>query len=378
MSTDLEGKLLKAKIELMTRSAFISTIALSLRHLITDATATADVNGTTIRYNPEFLKKQTVIQFAGLMAHECWHVAFQHLARRGNRDPIIWNCAGDYVINHMLTKAGFEIPTAGLLDKKYGDGWSTDSVYDDLMKEKKDFSTENLMLDLREEDGGGGGGGTSGPELDSKITNIIVRARTQAQMSGKAAGEIPDEIERMIDELLNPKLPWPVILHRFLDQRVKEEYSWARKNRRYPSDTYMPSLHSYGLGHLTFAVDTSGSIDDDELQEMLSEIKGIQQVFNPEHMTIIDCDSKIHQVHIIDQTTDIMSLDFHGGGGTSFQPVLDYVEEHPTQALIYFTDLHGESTLNPVNYPVLWICSSDHEPATIGETVYVDHYSTAV
>ena len=376
MSTDLEGKLLKAKIELMTRSAFISTIALSLRHVITDATATADVNGTTIRYNPEFLKGQTVIQFAGLMAHECWHVAFQHLARRGDRDPIIWNCAGDYIINHMLTKAGFEIPTAGLLDKKYGDGWSTDSVYDDLMKEKNDFNTANLMLDLRED---GDDGGSDGPKLDSAVTNIIVRARTQAQMGGKQIrGEIPDEILRILDELLNPKLPWQVILQKFLDQRVHEEYSWARKNRRYPSDTYMPSLHSYGLGHLTFAIDTSGSIDDGELQEMLSEIKGVQQVFNPEYMTIIDCDSTIHQVHTIDQTTDILSLEFHGGGGTSFQPVLDYVEEHPTQALIYFTDLHGETHLDPVNYPVLWICNSDHEPATIGETVYVDHYSTAV
>ena len=377
METDLEGKLLKAKIELMTRSAFISTIALSMQHIITDATKTADVNGAIIRYNPEFLKGQTIAQFAGLMAHECWHVAFQHLARRGDRCPIIWNCAGDYIINHMLTKAGFEIPTGGLLDKKYGDGdWSTDKVYDDLIKEGKDFDTESLMLDLRE--GEGGGKGKDGLELDSKVTNIIVRARTQAQMSGKAAGEIPDEIERMIDELLNPKLPWPIILHKFLDQRVREEYSWARKNRRYPSDTYMPSLHSYGLGHLTFAIDTSGSIDDEELQEMLSEIKGIQQVFNPERMTVIDCDSEIHQVYEVDQNTDIMSLTFHGGGGTRFQPVLDYVAEHPTQALIYFTDLYGESDLDPVNYPVLWICNSDHEPATIGETVYVDHYSTAV
>jgi predicted metal-dependent peptidase len=374
MTTNLEGKLLKAKIELMTRSAFISTIALSLRHVITDATATADVNGTTIRYNPEFLKGQTIVQFAGLMAHECWHVAFQHMARRGDRDPIIWNCAGDYIINYMLTKAGFEIPTGGLLNKKYGDGWSTDGVYDDLMKEKKDFDTGSLMLDLRE----GEEGDKKGIELDSAVTNIIVRARTQAQVAGKAAGEIPDEIERMIDKLLNPKLPWPIILHKFLDQRVHEEYSWARKNRRYPSDTYMPSLHSYGLGHLTFAIDTSGSIEDKELQEMLSEIKGIQQVFNPERMTIIDCDSQIHQVHDITQNTDIMSLKFHGGGGTMFQPVLDYVSKHPTQALIYFTDLYGETTLDSVEYPVLWICNSDHPPATIGETVYVDHYSTTV
>ena len=375
MEINLEGKLLKAKVELMTNSAFISTIALSMTHVITDKTATADVNGTVIRYNPEFLKNQSISQFAGLIAHECWHVAFQHLARRGNRDPIIWNCAGDYIINYMLTKAGFEIPTGGLLDKKYGDGWSTDQVYDDLIKEQKTFNTESLMLDLRE------GTKDKNEKLtrDSAVTNIIVRARTQAQMSGKqAVGEIPDEILRTIDQLLNPKLPWPVILHRFLDQRVREEYSWARKNRRYPSDTYLPSLHSYGLGNLTFAIDTSGSIEDEELQEMLSEIKGIQQMFNPERMTIIDCDSVIHKIHEIDQTTDILSLKFSGGGGTSFTPVLEYVEKHSTQALIYFTDLYGEEDLDPVNYPVLWICNSDHEPANIGETVYVDHYHTTM
>ena len=192
---ELEGKLLKAKIELMTRSAFISTIALGMRHVITDATKTADVNGTVIRYNPEFLKGQTITQFAGLMAHECWHVAFQHMARKGDRDHIIWNCTGDYIINHMLTKAGFEIPTGGLLNKKYGEGWSTDGVYDDLIKEGKDFDTGALMLDLRE-----GEGDKKGIELDSAVTNIIVRARTQAQMS-KTAGEIPDEISRIIDKL---------------------------------------------------------------------------------------------------------------------------------------------------------------------------------
>ena len=374
MSDEQEGKLLKAKIELMTKSAFISTIALSLKHVITPETKTADVNGHVIRYNPEFIKGQSVAQFAGLIAHECWHVAFQHLSRRGDRDPIIWNCAGDYVINYMLTKAGFEIPTNGLLDNKYDHTWSTDKVYDDLIKEKKDFDTGTLMIDLNED-----GMSEDDGSLNSPITNVIVRARTQAQIAGEEkAGLIPDEILRRIEELLNPKLPWQIILHKFLDRRVKEEYSWSRRNRKFPDSIYLPSLHSYGLGNLTFAIDTSGSIEDEELKEMLSEIQGIQQVFNPEKMTIIDCDSKIHQIHEIDQSTNILDLKFSGGGGTSFQPVLDYVSEHPTQALIYFTDLYGEDDLEPVDYPILWICNSDHNPASIGETVYVDHYSTAV
>jgi predicted metal-dependent peptidase len=376
MTKDLESKLLKAKIELMSRSPFISTIALSLRHIITDKCTTADVCGTTVRYNPTFIEKQSVIQFAGLMAHECWHVAFQHLARRGNRDPLVWNAAADYVINFMLIKAGFEIPKEGLLDSKYDEEWTTDTVYEDLMKDKQDYSC--IMLDLNDEGEGEGDSPTKKLSIDSEITNIIVRARTQALASGRnIKGDIPDEILRTIDELLNPKLPWQVILHKFLDNRVKEDYSWARKNRRY-RNAYMPSMHSYGLGNLTFAIDTSSSVSETELQEMLSEIKGIQQTFNPESMRIIDCDAEIHEVYEVTQGMDILDLDFHGGGGTSFLPVLDYVDKHPTQALIYFTDLYGEEEIDPVDYPVLWICNSDHPPATIGETIYVDHYCPTV
>ena len=211
--------------------------------------------------------------------------------------------------------------------------------------------------------------------INSPVTNIIVRAKTQAEISGEAArGSIPDEILRRIDQLLNPKLPWQVILSKFLDRKIKENYSWARRNRRYVSSIYMPSLYSEGLGNLTFAIDTSGSIEDDELQEMLSEIQGIQQVFNPETMKIIDCDSTIHEIHEIDQSTDIMSLKFHGGGGTSFKPVLNYVKENPTQALIYFTDLEGETELDDIESPIIWICTSDHEPSKIGETVYMHEY----
>ena len=365
MSTELEAKLLKAKIELMTRSAFISTIALSAKHTITDKVPTAAVKGTHIMYNPTFIQNLSVRQFAGLIAHECWHIAFQHAGRKNGRDHIIWNCAGDFVINHLLVQGGFEMPDDILIDKKYDDDWSTDAVYDDLIKNCTDFDTSKLMLDLDSE--------AESPTATSEITDVVVRAKAQAQISGdtKAIGELPGEILRIIDELLNPKLPWPVILNRFLDQRTRQEYSWARKNRRFQS-TYMPSLHSYGLGHLTFAIDTSGSVDDEELQRMLSELRGIQQVFNPEHMTIIDCDSEIHQVHEINQNTDIMSLKFSGGGGTSFLPVLEYVTKHPTQALVYFTDLYGESDLDEVDYPILWICNSEHKPATIGETIYVD------
>ena len=99
MEVDLENKLLKGKIEIMTKSVFISTICLSVRHIITNSVPTAATNNTTIFYNPEFISKLNVPEVEGLIAHECWHIAYQHLLRRGDRDPILWNVAGDYKIN---------------------------------------------------------------------------------------------------------------------------------------------------------------------------------------------------------------------------------------------------------------------------------------
>jgi predicted metal-dependent peptidase len=201
-----------------------------------------------------------------------------------------------------------------------------------------------------------------------EIKGIVVAAQTQSKLAGRASGEIPTEVARNIDELINPVIPWRILLYKFMNNRSKDLFSWSRRNRRYSE--YLPSLYSENLSHLYFAIDTSGSVSKDELIELLSEIKSIKDTFNPSKMTIIDCDSHIHNVHEIDANTDILSLKFNGGGGTRFTPVLEYLEDKQPEALIYFTDLYGENSLNPVNYPILWICNSEHPPMNIGETIY--------
>ncbi|MEA2037085.1 MAG: VWA-like domain-containing protein [Nanoarchaeota archaeon] len=360
MSFDaLETKLLKAKIELMSKSVFISTIALSIKHIISDKVSTAATNGNKIWYNPDFIKDLSIPEFVGLIAHECWHIAFLHLSRGKGKDPERYNEAGDYVINNMLTSSRFKIPPGGLVDKKYKD-MTTEQVYDILMAMPK--TPENMMKDL-----------TEAPEENVSEQNIkatIVRANTQATLAGQKPGELPEEISRLIDELLDPKLPWEQLLHKFIDNTIKTDFNWNRRNRRYKE--YLPSRCDGGLSHLTFAIDTSGSVSDKAVQELLSEIQYIQDTFCPERMTIIDCDTKINHIHEVDQSTRISELEFIGGGGTRFHPVVNYVNDHPTQALIYFTDLYGDSDVGEVGYPILWICNSDADPAKVGETIYLE------
>ena len=186
----LEKKLLKAKIELMTKSVFLSTINLSVKHVISNMVATAGTDCKQILYNPDFCKNLTIIELTGLMAHECWHIAFMHKLRQGDRNHVLWNKAADYVINNMLLDSGYTLPPGGLADKIYTD-MSTEQVYDALLKNNEN-QEEYDLLDLLDTEG-------NAEEATEAVKNILVKAVTQSKIAGKAASEIPESILRDID-----------------------------------------------------------------------------------------------------------------------------------------------------------------------------------
>lgn len=368
----LEDKIRYAKVQLMTKSVFLSTICLRLRHQISDVVPTAGTNGLNIYYNPDFIANLDTNELTGLLAHEVWHVAYHHLTRLNGRDPRLWNIAGDYVINYMLTKANFTLPKGGLYDPQYAD-MTTEQVYDiifDKAEEYPDFHEDILQP--------GAGDGTDQDQLSpedirDKLTSIVVQAQTQSMMANKAAGEIPGEINRMIDDLINPKLDWKQLLDRYVSEKVKNDFSWQRPNRRFMPDHYLPSMYSDTIGNITIAIDTSGSINEDDLRDMLTEIESIREIYKPKELTIIDCDYIIHNVHKVDEHTDILGLKFSGCGGTQFEPVFNYCRDNPPTLLIYFTDLWADPIKEHVEYDVLWVCTdSTHDPAEIGETIYTD------
>ena len=201
---------------------------------------------------------------------------------------------------------------------------------------------------------------------------MILKAHTQAKMVDPNFGTSCTEVDRQINKLLNPVIPWETLLDNFLSTKIKEDYSWSKPNRRFYPDMYLPSQESEGLGNITIAIDTSGSIEDNQLNSILSEIAFIKDKFKPKELTILDCDWEIHNIHKVDESTDILSLKFSGGGGTQLSPVFEYCDKQPPEALIYFTDLHARQITEEPEYPVLWICYSNHEEAPIGTTIYTE------
>lgn len=367
--TPQEKSFNKAKIGLMgmQNSVFITSILFSLKFLWDETCPTAYTDGSCIGVNPEFWLKLTTEEQIGLLAHETWHVAFNHMFRSKNFEHKKYNIAADHVINLMLLADGFELPKGGLHDSKYKD-MSTEAVYKLLPNPPKRKGGIEYDCDIRKPKKG------EADKIQQQVKEILVKAATRAKMQGtKAYGSIPGDILIMLDELVNPKLPWTTILQNYMSSFACEDYSYQRPNRRFSPEFYLPSLHSEALGEICVAVDTSCSVSDEQFKKFLSEINEIKEKLKPLLTTIIDFDTKIHKIHKLGPEDTMEGVGFAGRGGTDLTPVFEYYAKTHPNVLIIFSDLECCEITEDPNYPVIWICvDNPNAHVNFGEIIHFD------
>jgi predicted metal-dependent peptidase len=71
-------------------------------------------------YDPEWVVTLQPEEVGGLYWHEVMHPTLNHFERRGDRDPYLWNVAGDVFINDHGRAAGFKFPKGGLYSETFG------------------------------------------------------------------------------------------------------------------------------------------------------------------------------------------------------------------------------------------------------------------
>ena len=105
------------------------------------------------------------------------------------------------------------------------------------------------------------------------------------------------------------------------------------------------------------ALDTSGSISDEEFKQAIKEVLNIVKNYNHE-ITIIECDNEIRRSYKVKNVKDIKER-INIRGGTKFTPVFEYANKNKVNLLVYFTDGKGEARLEviPRGYKVLWVIS---------------------
>ena len=393
----------KVKRNLVLKHPFFAMIALRQKYVETKRIPTMAVDGVHLFYNPAFVEKLTFNELLAVFAHEVLHLACAHHARRGSRDLELWNEACDLAINPIVEDAGFTLPEDALLEERFRN-LAAETIYARLEKEQTSQAANgqtagSLILGASDPNDGvdgdgpswapdpGGCGGVidavtddgrpvSPDEMERVQKDWEIIARQAAQIARtRAQGELPAGLERFVASFDQPTVDYRSLLRLFVDQSNKNDYRWTPPNRRYISQgLFLPSLSSPQLRPIVIAIDTSGSIGDEELAQFAAEVNAIIAEWEPEWVDVVYCDAGVASVERFGPDDWPVTLHASGGGGTSFRPAFDWVEREQLDpaCFIYFTDLYGDFPDDPPDYPVLWLTTTKGMTAPFGETVEME------
>jgi predicted metal-dependent peptidase len=384
-------RLVTARVGLLLRHSFFGNLATRLQLVNADEwCSTAATDGKRFYYNSRFITKLKTKEVEFLVGHEVLHVVYDHMGRRGNRDPQIWNIADDYAVNADLKrhKVGEFITSVPCLYESKYDGMAAEAIYDDLMKNVQKISIDDLldkMLDDHmdgddEGEGGcdgdneGNGGGTSkgkrpkmSPEEREQARQEMKQAILAAAQSAEA-GTIPKGVERLIKDVTSPVMPWRELIQTNLTSAIRTDYSWMRPSRRgWHMDAVMPGMTPGEEIDVVVAIDMSGSISDRQAKAFLGEIAGMMDAFDGYKVHVFCFDTEIYnpQDFNSENMETIDEYEPQGGGGTDFDAIFEYLKEigNVPKRLIVFTDGYPCGSWGDADYcDTTWIIHGDKDP----------------
>jgi predicted metal-dependent peptidase len=378
--------LAKARTKLLLDSPFFGVLALKLR-VAEGQTQTMATNGTYLWYNPIWVAALPFLQLLGVVAHEIMHCALLHMYRRGDRDPRKWNVACDYAINWILVHDfGFQLPPGALISEEYSKK-SAEEIYS-LLPDDPEGPCGPGELGLVPTEKGDGPGcynvpwgeftdpqdskDTSQPSIPEQIQDWQI-AQRQALQAEKAAGNIAGNLLEQLG-LGEAKVDWVTQLSNVVGSIAKTDFNWYPPEQLYLSlGLHVPTLNAPSIGHLTYAIDSSGSMDIQALNDCNAELNMLLENVHFEGVTVIQCDTRLQGEPLEFEPEETVEFTAIGRGGTCFKPVFDYVKKHPTDALIYFTDMEpwDWNEIEQPECPVYWARTANIT-APFGE--YIDVY----
>jgi len=388
-------KIVGARIALLLKAPFFGNLATRLKiENADDWCPTAATDGRKLYYNSEFLKKMPAKQLEFLIGHEVLHCVYDHMGRRGERDPQLWNIADDYCVNQDLLdqRIGERIPV-GLYEPKYR-GWSAEEVYDDLYKNADKIDIDDLVDKLLDEhlDGNGDSGegedgdekkdGKGRPKLSEEERKQIRDEIKEAVMSAAqtvGAGNLPSGVKRLIKDLTAPQLNWRELLQQQIVSTIRSDYTWSRVSRKgWDIDAVLPGNDVEREIDICVAIDASGSMSDGMLKDILSEVKGIMESYNSFKLHLWSFDTEIYNAKIFTQENldEIMEWEVGGGGGTMFEANWEYMKEQDIapKKFVMFTDGYPGMGWGDENYcdTLFIVHGSTTIEAPFGLTAYYD------
>lgn len=373
MQEDVLDRIIIARVGLLLRHPFFGNMATRLKIKSADNWCpTAAVDGRNLYFNTQFFNAMSNKEIEFVIAHEILHCVFDHLVRREDRDPKIFNIAADYIVNNTLVRDRIGDKPKLIdcyQDFKY-DGWTSEEVYDDIFQKYDDEQLKQLGELLDEhvdwESGDGDGDGEDGGDGEGKgrptyTKEELRRIRDEikenmisaAQSAG--AGNVPAGVARLIKELTEPKMNWRELLRQQIQSTIRNDYSFARPSRKgQHTGAVLPGMNFDQTIDICVSLDMSGSIGTEQARDFLSEIKGIMDEYQDYHIKVWCFDTQVYneQDFSADGGEDLTEYEIKGGGGTDFMCNWDYMKEHDIvpKKFIMFTDMYAWNSFGDEDY----------------------------
>ena len=401
MRKEVMDRIITARVGLLLRHPFFGNMATRLKiEAADDWLMTAAVDGRKLYFNTQFFNAMDNKEVEFVIAHEILHMVYDHLGRRDNRDPMLYNIAADYIVNNLLVddRIGKKPRVVDCYqDFKYR-GWTSEEVYDSLFEEAKKNGQEALealgeMLDEHldmegdgDEDGDGNKEGKGRPkytkaELD-QIKDEIKEAMIQAA-SAAGAGNVPAGVARMIKEMTESKMNWRELLRQQIQSTIKSDYTWSRPSRKgWHSGAILPGMNFQDTIDICISLDMSGSIGNAQAADFLGEIKGIMDEYKDYRIKLWCFDTKVYNEQDFSADGGEMLTDYEivGGGGTDFMCNWKYMKDNDIQPkkFIMFTDGYAWDSWGDPDYcDTVFIIHSNHDRNLEGPFGVTAHYEEA-
>src|ERR1035437_4303575 len=413
MATEMMTIMEKVSIRLIQTNPFYASLISQMRkiecvgelakQIPTEAVAVE--NGRiNFYFNPKFLETLTVDEAVAVLTHECNHVVLGHLTRMRDEykaNATLANIAQDMNANKNIQKLPKGACTVTSITEQFAkqgmkvnlkDDDTSENYYKELNKHSNKMEIQqdgqgNMEIVIKDSKGNEIGrikvtticsnkdkqsDGDSQGEIPEMAKEVIRQAIKEAvDATNKARGSVPSGLEEAIGEWLKPPvISWRTLLKKFLAASIKSGHkrSWKRPDRRFGE--FQKGKLSDRIVSVTIAIDTSGSVGNDDLKLFVSEMKAIQACYKGT-MTVMECDADIQKTYKLNKYKRVQT-NFKGRGGTSFLPVFKYIKEMKvkTDLLVFFTDLYGaQEQCKKPSYPVVWVTPGSAQKMPFGHVI---------
>jgi predicted metal-dependent peptidase len=355
----LDDEVARAVLALLAREPFFAHVLGGIGRRYGDPTPTAAVGiagGRPILIvNPDFFLRELggSAERVAVLKHEVLHLVLRHLFRRDDREPRRWNVACDLVVN-QLVGSPWKLPAGAITLSSFPElalpkGASAERYYDLLARAASLPEPHDDHTQWSSEPP------SSGARIAAEATLDRVLCAAADRVGAAGFGDLPGSIAEalaLVRGRLRPKLDWRSLLRLFASS---SRCTRIRHTMRQPSKRFgtLPGIVVHRMARLAVAVDTSGSMSAGDLERVFAELHGIWR--QGAEITVLEADAEVQKAYVYRGAPPPA---VHGRGGTSFEPVMRWLDERRRlrwDGLIYLTDGYAPAPSTRPPCPILWV-----------------------